>query len=134
MSNQKEERVTEMAAIRMPTEQMDFIRRNTIIAEKVGKFMVMLADMQKAAQDVRNLLSKPDLFKQFLENGTEEELTKFLQVCVKVQENPDGIFHAKNVPEEAFDKIMEKMGDHVVATKIDDTKLFRRKNEQSTNS
>ena len=120
MSNQKEERVTEMAAIRMPTEQMDFIRRNTIIAEKVGKFMVMLADMQKAAQDVRNLLSKPDLFKQFLENGTEEELAAFLQMCAKIQENPDGIFHAKDIPEEAFDRIVEKLGDHVVATKIED--------------
>lgn len=118
--SEKEQRVPEMAAIRMPTEHMDFIRRNTIIAEKAGKFMVMLADMQKAAQDVRNLLSKPDLFKQFLENGTEEELTKFLQVCVKVQENPDAIFHAKDIPEEAFDRIVEKLGDHVVATKIED--------------
>lgn len=118
--SEKEQRATKMAAIRMPTEHMDFIRRNQKIAEKAGKIMVMLTDMQKSVKAMKELLTKPELFKQNLENGTEEELAAFLQVCAKIQENPDGIFHAKDIPEEAFDRIVEKLGDHVVATKIED--------------
>jgi len=118
--SEKEQRATKMAAIIMPTEHMDFIRRNQKIAEKAGKIMVMLTDMQKSVKAIKELLTKPELFKQNLENGTEEELAAFLQVCAKIQENPDGIFHAKDIPEEAFDRIVEKLGDHVVATKIED--------------
>lgn len=134
MSDQKEERVTEMAAIRMPTEQMGFIRRNQKVGEKVGKLMVMLTDTQKAVKAMKELLTQPELFKKYLEDGTEEELKAFLDTCLKIQENPDAIFHARNIPEEAFDKVIEKMGDHVVATKIDDVKLFKRKAESSENS
>lgn len=132
--SEKEQRVTEMTAIRMPTEHMDFIRRNQKIAEKTGKIMVMLSDMQKTVQGMKELFKKPELFKKYLEDGTEEELIKFLSVCGQIQDNPDSIFHAKNVPEEAFDKIVSKMGDHVVATKMEDVKLFKRKAEQQENS
>lgn len=129
MSDQ-EEVVMEMAAIKMPTEQMDFIRRNQKVAEKTGKIMVMLSDMQKTIQGMKELFKKPELFKKYLENGTEEELVKFLSVCGQIQDNPDSIFHAKNVPQEAFDKIVSKMGDHVVAAKTEDLRLFKRKHEQ----
>lgn len=128
MSDQ--ETSVEMAAIRMPSEQMDFIRRNQKVAEKTGKIIVMLSDMQKTVQGMKELFKRPELFKEYLENGTEEELAKFLSVCGQIQDNPDSIFHAKNIPEEAFDKIVSKMGDHVVATKTEDLKLFKRKHEQ----
>lgn len=131
MSDQ-EEVVMEMAAIRILPEQMDFIGRNQKVAEKIGKIMVLLSDMQKTIQDMKGLFKKPELFKKYLENGTEEELVKFLSVCGQIQDNPDSIFHAKNVPEEAFDKIVSKMGDHVVAIKTEDLKLFKRKHEQQT--
>lgn len=116
MSDQ-EEVVMEMAAIRILPEQMDFIGRNQKVAEKIGKIMVLLSDMQKTIQDMKGRFKKPELFKKYLENGTEEELVKFLSVCGQIQDNPDSIFHAKNVPEEAFDKIVSKIGDHVVAIK-----------------
>ncbi len=52
--SEKEQRVPEMAAIRMPTEHMDFIRRNQKIAEKAGKIMLMLTDMQKSVKAIGN--------------------------------------------------------------------------------
>lgn len=129
-----EQRMTEMAAIKMPHEQMDFIRRNQKLAEKTGKMMLMLTDMQKSIKALKDLFKRSDLFKQYLENGTEEELISFLETCLKIQEEPDRIFHAKDVPEEAFDRIVSKLGDHVVATKMEDLKLFKRKSEQPSNS
>lgn len=133
MSEQKE-RTIEMAALKMPHEQMGFIRNNQKIAQKVGKIMVMLTDMQKSVSTFKELLGKPELFKQYLENGTEEELASFLQVCLKLQETPDAVFHVRNIPEEAFDKVVSKLGDHVVATKTEVTepvKLFKRNHEQT---
>lgn len=129
---QKEERLVEMAALKLPTDQINFIRKNQKLGQKAGKVMIMLHDMKKSVKALEELLNRPALFKEFLEDGTEEELEAFLKALLKANEQQDGIFHVKGIPEEAFDKVVSKMGDGAVVTKTTDAevpkvKLFERK-------
>ena len=129
---EQEKRTVEMAALKMPTAHMGFIRRNQQVAQKVGKLMVMLTDMAKSVQGLKEILGKPELFKQYIEDGTEEELAGFLKACLEISNNPEGVFHVKGISEKAFDAVVSKMGDHVVATKTSTeeapkVELFQRK-------
>lgn len=110
----------EMATLKMPTEQMDFIRRNQKLAQQTGKIMVALTNAQSMATQLKKLLTKKDLFKASIENGTEEELEKFLEACIKASETEDHILHFKDVTTENFNQIKEKFGDSIVAIRNDE--------------
>jgi len=118
MSQENQESRVEMAALKMPTEQMGFIKRNSKLAAKAGKLMIMIHDLKNSVSNMEKILEKPELFKPYFEDGTEEELNAFFEALKRVNASQDGMFHFKDIPKEAFDQVKEKLGDHMVATEI----------------
>jgi len=107
--------VTELAAVKLPTESVDFLRRNPELAEKAGKLMVSLIEINQVKKSVIDLFKHPDLFKPFLKDGTEQELAKFVEDALA---SADGAMKFNNLPPGAFEKVVEQMGDRMLATEV----------------
>lgn len=93
------------AAIRMPAEQLDFIKRNPKVGHVGGAIMVSIADYHKKIKEAKSILDCPQAFEGQLENGTKEELAKFFEV---LKNHVDGasLFDAS---EEQVDQVIAKV-------------------------
>ena len=102
------------AFIKIPTEQLNFLRKNKVFGEKIGKLLVYLQIAKEKSNKVRSLMLNPETYRADLVDYTEEELKNFMSIIANV----DAAYFS-DLPREAFEKIIEKLNDPSV-TEIKD--------------
>jgi hypothetical protein len=104
------------AAIKLPKEQIAFLRKNPKLAEIVGTAFLLLSELIENANNMRKTLNTPELFLPSLENGTKEELEKFLKVLVDSNES-EKVISLDNFTNEDYVKLKEAFGEeHILET------------------
>jgi hypothetical protein len=107
--------VKEMAAVNLPPQCVDFLRRNPELAETAGKLMVSLIEVNQTKKAIVDLFKNPELFKPQLKNGTEQELAEFVEAALA---SADNALKFNNLPPGAFEKIVEEAGNKMLATPV----------------
>ena len=97
-----------MAAIRMPKVQLDFVRRNPQAAQLIGQTVIARTEITENLKVLDTILASPVLFEDKLENGTKEELTAFLKV---LNEQIGSTMLFKNLTKEDYEKIQSKFAE-----------------------
>ncbi len=97
-----------LAAIRMPKEHLDFVKRNPKLAQTIGKVVIARTEIKDKLNVVDALLGKPSLFEVYLEDGTKEELTAFLSTLVEQQ---DSTVLFKNLSKDDYEKVQGKFAE-----------------------
>lgn len=105
-----------VAVMKIPSASIDFLKRNPVLADKLGTLMVGLGNLVEKANQIRGVL-KADLFKQDIQNGTVEELEAVIASLKATQDGPTLI---NDLPAGAFDKIVEGMKEKGVNTLVSD--------------
>lgn len=116
MSQKKLEKSS--AILAMPTEQIDFLRRNQRIAELVAKTVVGLAEAEQMLQEIHGILKDSSFFEPLLEDGSKEELEEFLKI---VAERYTSIQLFSDLPANTQNTILdefEKQGKNILRTEI----------------
>ena len=107
-----------VVAVRMPVEHMQFLKDNPKVAEKTAEILSRLLEAKEFVKKFQTILSTPEIFESFLENGTKEELEAFLKSCMKIQDDENSSVQMDNVSPEKLKKIEEKFGDNMINTQI----------------
>lgn len=111
------EKTISTAAMILPSEQIDFIRRNPELTQQVGKLTSSLIECKAMIGQLENILRNPQVFAGFVENGTQEELESFLKAIL---ENQDKSIFIDEGNEEEQDKALASINADVVTTKFVD--------------
>ena len=97
-----------VAAIRMPTKYLDFIKRNPQLAQTIGKAVMARKEIKDSLDMLDKILADPELFEEELENGTPEELKGFLETLAKER---DTTVLLKNLTREQYEEVHQKFVD-----------------------
>lgn len=107
--------VTQLATMKLPTASIDFLRRNPELAQKAGKLMCSLIEVNEVRKAIISLFREPELLKPLIKDGTEQELNDFVEAALAGQ---DDAIKFNNLPPGAFERIVEKMGDSMLSTDV----------------
>lgn len=118
----KDHKVKEMQLMKLPTEQINFLKRNPILAEKLGQIMVALTELDLTKKELLSILDDTNLIKTHLQDGTEEELVKFIAEAKQAQKDA---VKFEDLPDGAFEEIKKQMGERLFVT---DVKLSKAEN------
>lgn len=114
MSN-KDREVKAMHLLQLPTKQINFLRRNPVLAEELGQIMIAITEIDLAKQDLLKILADTELIKNHLQDGSEEELKEFISEALKAQQSA---LKFDNLPKGAYQQVKEQLGDRLLATDI----------------
>lgn len=105
--NSGSNRKVEFAAIKMPKEFGDFVKNNEELAKLVGRTLIEINTAKKVGEALKELFTKPELFKKYIKDDPNDQLEGFLKAMLAIanetEEDGKGSFlHAKGVPEDEF--------------------------------
>lgn len=113
MSDQ-DKHVKQMSAVRMPTDSIDFLRKNPKIEAIAGKLMCALIEASDLLNHLKSFYTVEN-FQAGQESGTPEELKKFVDDSLKALTDAQTF---RDLPPGAFEAIREKLGKSALATEI----------------
>jgi len=117
MSN-KQEGTVDLYCLSMPKSQYEFTSKNEELAKVVGMAILSLTKLVQAQEDIKKYATDVNVMRQYMKEGTDEELQLFLNTAFNGVETR--IVAMKDLPEDVAEEVQKEMGDDLLVTYVNE--------------
>lgn len=131
---------TGMTAVKLPKKHMDFVSKNPMLAQGVGRVMILMSELKGLTDMAQSMgqefakqgyeeclegLKDPSNFMELMKDGTEEQLQDFLNDLASSLEN-GGVSNFDNIEPEQLEEFKQKAADAGVQSQVTEIIDFER--------